>query len=521
MNLELNAFQEVISNFKSDLFKSKKYWILYVVLVLLASFSMFGVDNYAHPKMEIGIILLSSILGVFCITYFHGHNNDKELFKAAFIVILTFGIISSFMTPICLSPDEVEHFVRSEMTSRGEFIPIYENNTFLTIQSTLDLIEDSKETVDTGFDRIHFENASIFKTDADTKPINNTLVEYPSAFAQNPFFGYLPQAIGMLVAKLLDLNAVWLLWLGRIFNVVLYASLVSIAIKKTPILKIPLLAVSLIPLCIFQAASLSIDSMVNGLGILMAAYFFYMYKSPKNTLTKKDILIFGFIGLLLGLCKLTYFAFIFLLLFVPRDNFLNKKIWYFSLITIMVLGIGSLLWTKFYANPAFFESFRLNYWQINNINSTEQISYILIHKKDTIIHILNFPKYFDVDLLFNSRTFGFNMYNSFYLMFLGAICLLYPTEKFNWVNRLGAFCVVVLIYFGTYLSFLLTWTPVGQLDNIVGVQPRYFLPLFVLFPFIFGINNIEGDKASIDEYVFMISIAFLAVMLLSSAVSFY
>lgn len=235
MYLEMNAFLEVISNFKSDLFKSKKYWILYVVLVLLAAFSMFGADNYAHPKMEIGIILLSSILGVFCITYFHGHNNDKELFKTAFIVILTFGIICSFLTPICLSPDEVEHFVRSEMTSRGEFIPIYENNTFLTIQSTLDLIEDSKETVDTGFDRIHFENASIFKTDADTKPINNTLVEYPSAFAQNSFFGYLPQAIGMLVAKLFDLNAVWLLWLGRIFNVVLYASLVYIAMKKTPI----------------------------------------------------------------------------------------------------------------------------------------------------------------------------------------------------------------------------------------------------------------------------------------------
>ena len=75
MYLEMNAFQEVISNFKSDLFKSKKYWILYVVLVLLASFSMFGVDNYAHPKMEIGIILLSSILGVFCITYFQKYHH--------------------------------------------------------------------------------------------------------------------------------------------------------------------------------------------------------------------------------------------------------------------------------------------------------------------------------------------------------------------------------------------------------------------------------------------------------------
>ena len=521
MNMEIDNFFSELFNLKSNLHQSRKYWAIYLILFLFAAFSMFSMDNFVHPKMEIGIIFLLSLLGVFCISYFHGHNNDEDLFKTAFIVILTFGIICSFLTPICYCPDEVEHFVRSEMTSRGEFIPIYENNSFLTIQTTLDLIEDSKETRDTHFDMIDIEKASIFNTDADTKPINYTLVEYPSAFAQNPFFGYLPQAIGMLVAKLLDLNAVWLLWLGRIFNVILYASLASIAIKKTPILKIPLLAVSLIPLTIFHIASLSIDSMINGLGILMVAYFFYMYKSPKKSLTKRDILIFGFIGLLLGSCKITYFAFIFLLLFVPRDNFSSKRYWHYSIIAVIVLAMIALLWIIFYANPGFFESYRATYWQLRNVNSTEQISYIMSHKKDTLIQILNFPKYFEVDFYSSARTFSFSNYTSFYLMFLGAVFLFYPTEKFNRVSRLGALCVVIMLYYGTYLTLLLSWTPIGQLDNIIGGQPRYFLPLLALFPFIFGINHIEGDTSSIDGYIFMISIVYVAVMIISNVIAVY
>lgn len=509
-----------IEDFKDKILNSKKYWIIYMILILLASLSMMSIENYLHPKMEIAIILILSILGIFCISYYSEHN-DKNFYKTAFIVILTFGIICSFLTPICYSPDEVEHFVRSEMTSRGEFIPIYENESFLTIQSTLDLINDSKETVDTGFDRIDMLEASIFRTDADTKPINHTLVEYPSAFAQNPFFGYLPQAIGMLIAKLFDLNAIWLLWLGRIFNTLLYASLIGLAIKKTPILKVPLFIVSIIPLCIFQVTSLSIDSMINGLAILAIAYFFYMYKSPNNSITKREILTFALLGLLLGMCKLTYFAFIFLIFFVPREKFMNKKHWYYSILTIIIVGAVSLIWTKFYANPGFFESFRSNYWAINNINSTDQISYILSHKKETIIGILNIPQYFDVDLLFNSRSLWFNKFNSFYLMFLGAVCLLYPKEKFSILNRVGALLVCFIIYFGTYLSFLLTWTPVGHLDTIGGVQPRYFLPLFGLFPFIFGINNNEQDTASIDEYLIVVSLAFLAIMLISMVVSVY
>lgn len=232
--------------------------------------------------------------------------------------------------------DEVEHFVRVEMTSNGVVFPEYDKNAsysidgityngkYLTIQSTLDLAEKGK--VKSSYDFMDMVNSSVFNTEADTQPINTTQVPFFSAFAQNPFYGYIAPAIGMAIAKLLDLNAIWLLWLGRIFNALLYALLVSYAIKKTPILKMPLFVVSCIPAALSCVASTSINPLINGLAILSIAYFLVLYKSPKKSLDYKPIIKFSLLILLLGLCKVTYFSFIFLILFVPIDNFKEKNI---------------------------------------------------------------------------------------------------------------------------------------------------------------------------------------------------
>lgn len=302
-----------LSLFKVNLIKSRKYWLIYLVFILICSLSFFSMKNYIHPKMEIAVIFLVSILGIFFISFYHYLNSDNDLYKLAFIIILTFGIICSFLMPICIAPDEVEHFVRSEITSDGILAPNYENGSYVTIQSTLDLIKNSKHTRSTKFDDINYSKASIFHTDADTKPINYTHVKYPSAFAQNPFYGYLAQALGMDIAKALNLNAIWLLWLGRICNVILYSFLVAFAVKKTPILKVPMIAFSCIPLAIYQSSSLSIDAFINGLAILMVSYFFYMYKAPNKSLGKKELIVFSIMGLLLGLTKITLFLFMLLI----------------------------------------------------------------------------------------------------------------------------------------------------------------------------------------------------------------
>ena len=192
-------------------------------------------------------------------------------------------------------------------------------------------------------------------------------------FIHNPFFGYLAQGIGIFIAKLFNLDNIWMLWLARLANLVLYASLVSVAIKKTPILKIPMLFIALLPLAIFQGASVSIDATINGLGFVIVAYFFYMLKSPKESLDLKDIAIFSVLVLLLSLTKVTYLAFALLILFVPKNRFKNE--YYYNIIAFASIIVLTLIWSKYSVQLYDFSRYP-NYIQ-NNVNSTAQMNYLI------------------------------------------------------------------------------------------------------------------------------------------------
>lgn len=496
---------KVLSEFKEGIINSKKYWIIYLAFILIAALSIMNIENFMNPKLEIITILILSLSGILCISHFHIHKSDKELYKTAFIIILIFGIIFSFVTPILYGWDELEHFIRAEQTSHGEFLPEYVNGSFMTIQTTLNLLDvPGKVHFPDGLEGTGIENSTIFHTNADVEKIDYTPVPYHSAFAQNPFYGYLAPAIGMFIAKLLDLNSIWLLWLGRIFNALLYACLIALTIKKTPILKIPMIVFACVPLAIFTSSTITIDSFINGMSFLTIAYFFYMVK-PKENLTSKNTLIFTFLVLLVGTCKVSCFAFIFLLPFIPKKNFEDKRSYLFSFVCILSIILIALLWTKFYANPGFFESWRSNKWLLENINTTEQINYVFNNNKETLISLLNTLGLLKDDISWN---IGFHPLN---LLFIGAVGLMYPIKENPFISRIGALITGLIFYVGTYFIFLLSWTPIGQLSPIMGVQVRYFIPIWILMPFIFGFNHMQGDKGEIDSYVIMITIVFIAI----------
>ncbi|WP_405297487.1 DUF2142 domain-containing protein, partial [Methanobrevibacter sp.] len=333
-----------LNEFKDVLISSKKYWLIYLVLIIVLGLSTVTFKNVLHPDFEIGTLLIVAFLGVLCIVYYFMHNSDKELYKVAFVIILCFGIVMSFIVPLCDVSDETEHLARAELTSRGIIIPHWTGDD-LGVDRAYNVSSSHKPAVYNkcaGFVSIEALNylteplgKTVYNTPYDTLKIDYTPALIVSAFEQNPFYGYLPQAIGMDIAKLLDMNVIWMLWLGRIFNLILYAGLISLAIKKTPVLKMPMLAVACIPISIYQAASLSIDSMIIGLAILAIAYFLYLYKAEKNSLGVKQVVMFSALCLILGLCKLPYLAFIFLLLLIPFDNFEKGK----KIIPYMILCI--------------------------------------------------------------------------------------------------------------------------------------------------------------------------------------
>ncbi|WP_197031851.1 DUF2142 domain-containing protein [Methanobrevibacter sp. YE315] len=522
-----------LTEIKDILLESKKYLLIYLVLIIVAGISTISSANISHPKFELVTFVIVAVLGCLCILFYQANNDEKDLYKVAFVVIVCFGLVCSLIVPIACVSDEPEHFVRAEITSQGVLFPHWTGSD-VGLTRTYDTNGHymSNET-QIGFKTIESSNffsndrgLTVFETTHDTDKINWTSIITPSAFEQNIFYGYFPQAIGILIAKLLDLNVIWMLWLGRIANLLCYAVLVSYAVKKTPCLKIPLLAVACIPIAMFQAASVSIDSMLFGLGILATAYFIYMYKSEPDSLENKEIIIFSAICLLFGLCKLPYLAFIFLLFLVPRKNFKDKNALIYIVLCIAAVSAIGLLWSR-YSAPTIMHSWR----SVHKMNMTMQTAYMTNHPS----LFMNFlAKIFNDELpnlvngLFNFFTPGpypqyrdqYNLITLALQIFLVLVLIANPKNaKFDLKTRAGAFAIFLLVYFGTCFVQLLSWSYVGKTN--LGISIRYFIPIIALIPIICGINRKCDTDFEFDKYAMVCIVGFLAAMVISFATKYY
>ena len=497
--------------------------------------STISARNFVNPQFVIATFVIVAVMGIVCIVYYFMHDSDNELYKVAFVIILCFGMMSALIVPIVDVSDELEHLTRAEITSQGVMFPHWEggkNNLDRLYNHTSEGKYSTALNTDVGFrtsqSHMFFLNNrenTVFETPNDTDKISKETMLDGSAFEQNPFYGYLPQGFGVFLAKLFDMNVIWMLWLGRIFNLLLYAGLISLAVKKTPVLKMPLLAVSCIPISIYQAASLSIDSMIIGLAILAVAYFLYLYKAEENSLGVKEVVMFSALCLVLGLCKLPYLALIFLLLLIPFDNFeKGKKIIPYMILCIAVVGIIGIMWSR-YSQPALMHSWRA---RLKYLDPTGQMNYVLSHPMFMVdffsqIFTYNIAKIFYGTFNFFGAAQKTHYSDSYHLivatllLFLAVMLLAYPKRvKFNTKTRIGTLFVVLIIYVGTCFIQLLTWASVGKLN--LGLSTRYFIPLFALFPVIgtFRIGWLERFKDDFDKYAMVFIIAFMAVMVLSA-----
>ena len=540
------------NEYKDVFFASKKYWMAYLVMIILLGISTCRYKTLLDPRFELATLAIVAIVGIFCIVYYFMHNTDKEMYKVAFVVILCFGIITSFIVPICDVSDETEHLARAEITSQGVFIPHWTGED-LGVDRAYNASGPHKANPynkGAGYSSIvavnfftDFLGKTVYQTSFDTQKIDYTPTIIVSAFEQNPFYGYIPQAIGMLVAKLLDLNVIWLMWLGRIFNLICYAGLISLAVKKTPVLKIPILAVACIPLAMYQAASLSIDSMIIGLAILTIAYFIRLYKAEIASLGVRHVVIFSGICLLLGLCKLPYLAFILMLFMIPFENFKKgKKIIPYMIICLIIVGIIGVMWSK-YSTPTLMHSWRS---RLKFINSTAQMNYVTSHP-------IFIGRFIQQMLTYNLSHIVYGTFNFFgaaqkthyidsyhavvacLLIFLAATLLAYPRNvRFRLRTKLGALFILLLIYFSTGFIQLLTWASVGYLN--LGITTRYFVPLFALLPIIINLKSKKLKKLPLgklkkpidkyksipfDNFAMVCIIGFMAVMILSFATKYY
>ncbi len=443
-------------------------------------FCLFTQKNYASPFKEIIILIISLIIGIISIT---SYIKDNELYKTAIIIILLFGLMCLFLSPIGSVSDEVEHFTRSEITSEGVLFPQYITKGNLSGFSTI-----NSTTIPM--------DKTIFETNWDSQKIDYKRVISNSAFQQNPFYVYIAQAIGIELAKILNLNNIYLLWFARICNLILYAGFCGIAIKKTPMLKMSMTVIACCPLLIVQAASCSSDAFIISFTLIVIAYLAHMYKSKDSSLTKKHILIYTILVLILGFSKVTYGALALLILIIPKSKFKNPNDYYIGVLSIAIILLSLFSWSKFYAMDSITHSWRRVLFAKNHVNSTQQLSYMISNPQviTTFLQIGNqLPPQIGAMTRFYSNYPSFPLLNYVYVIFGTLFCLFYPIkEKISRNNKILVAFTLAIIILGTYIVQYLTWAPVGSQNLLdAGVVPRYFLPTLVLLPLIFNINKKE------------------------------
>ena len=79
------SLKDIFINFKGDIFKSKKYWIICLILILISFFAMMEMKNYENPIIETTTLIILSLLSIFFIGFYQGHKDDENFYKTVFL----------------------------------------------------------------------------------------------------------------------------------------------------------------------------------------------------------------------------------------------------------------------------------------------------------------------------------------------------------------------------------------------------------------------------------------------------
>lgn len=321
-------------------------------------------------------------------------------------------------------------------------------------------------------------------TDGKRVPLSFTSAGVYSAWA------YGPSALGVKIARVLDLPLIWYVYLGRLACLAIWIALTFVAIRLLPSGKLFLLVIALLPTSLVQATTMGMDGIVNGLSWLLIAITFAVF-AGKTKLDKPKLLVIGFLSLYLATTKQGYLPIAALPLIIP------PKLWPIPRQTANYLriGFGVLLGlvTVWYLRKTGPIAGHMHFIQRPglNVNSQDQLAFIFSHPLQTLLIICLQPFSF----AWASIYAGFVGVLTNKLIFLPVVVmvLLYvgliaaglhatPVKKEVAYSKRLLLCAAGVL-FGTYLAINLalyvSFTQVG-LNRVEGVQGRYLLPLIPL-----------------------------------------
>lgn len=328
---------------------------------------------------------------------------------------------------------------------------------------------------------------------------------------------YIPSVFAIMIGKFFDLPPLILMYLARFSNLLVWLLLVYLAIRITPVYKWVFLILALVPMNIFEAASVAIDGLTIGLSFLMIAYILKLALG-NNNFKKTDFFILAILGLLIALVKSIYILLFFLFLLIPSDKFKNHKMKYgffFILFILIVLTSVGWIWLTNGLYIPVFSTWSVT-GQIHFITG-HFLYYLTILLKTVVNYGIYYLIMFVGDLGISGVSVPFIMVVIYFLMLI--FVALVDKNEFKISLKQKLICMIIFIATCTAIFTFeyITWNPVGY-NIILGVQGRYFIPIAPLLLVLYNKRkniSIFNRKLPLkmNNYYKMIVIEILVILL--------
>ena len=435
--------------------------------------------NKSHNTIIIGFFLfLFAIITIAVLC-----NLDERIIMIA--LLTTMSIVYLLFTPAGNAPDELNHFKRAFEVSCGHMVSEHiENNA-------------GGRVLPNALSEYGNSNARLDWDDVSMQEFSNISVYPPSS--------YIPQSLGVFLARLFTDKVRAILYTGVVFNMVFILLIAGITLWIIPFGRRVAFLGLLFPMTLQEITSLAPD------GQLIAVCFLFMAIIMKLGYEKKaskaELFLLAFIAMWIGTVKLVYVPLLLLLFFVPTELFKSKKNWLYYIIGIIgFTAVADLGWLAI-ANYSFPEG----------IDSALQIEYILQHPVAYIGTLIRSVDAYGgewLETMIGSRLGKLDVpvckvvYDGFLIILICEIMSAKDKKLPQGVNRRVALWLSIVSLVGTMVLILtgIYVKCVGIGEKLIwGLQGRYLTPLIMFMAVMIALESRNDSTQEVNTNEAMIN----------------
>lgn len=405
-------------------------------------------------------------------------NSAESLHLYFLFLSVPLVIFLSFWNPPFMTPDEPWHFARAFQIAGGTFQSGdggYLDKGILQLWN-----EISKEQVPSN---VHY-SAQIRVRAESIRWTGDMVFKEFANIAQYPSFGYLPQAIGIIVGKMIGVGVARTLAIARLCNGLTAILICTFALFWCRAGRLFMFTILLLPMSLSLFASASQDSSLISLTALAFAIISRQI-AEKKTLSRGKVIILLALFLAISLGKPPYAA-LTLVLFIPglMPRWGKRPAWLTAVSLIATNVLVVVAWWLFtLSRMKHFVDLHPN---SGHYSASPQLLN-LMRNPEIILKLINFLLTTSVATL--SSVIGLvgwrdTMVPLLYypammlVLLIAAIAELAGYERSGRCSHLLVFASSTIAAFAIYLIAYLLWSPLGA-TVIYNVQGRYMLPLAV------------------------------------------